>query len=154
MADESQNAIMAEMLATMREMRADSKALRAELDEMKQAKADEHKRVAPIIPAKEPWAEEIWVEALQDCTHPDPPSPLDPDGTYGVYRKAAKPGDVDEDGNLMIGAIFRLKHRELLAPHMRELSAEEVADIAKLKRRARAKVAQTTARGVKVTNQF
>lgn len=158
-ADAGMSALLAEMLATIREMRADNAAMRAELASVKEeakAAAEGPKRPEPVVPAKQAWEEEIWVEAMMDCTYPDPPSHIDPEGSYGIYRKAAKPDELDKDGNPAIGALFRLKYREHLAGHMRVLSEEEVQDRSKILRRASARphVPQTTARGVKLNNQF
>jgi hypothetical protein len=143
--------LLAEMLALMRELRTDNATMRAEMAALKEeAKiaAEGPKRPEPIVPKMQAWEEEIWVEAMRDCTYPDTPSPLDPEGTYGVYRKSG------QDGN--IGAIFRLKYREHLADHMRELAPDEVADNKLIQRKAdrRQQVPQTTARGVKLTQQF
>lgn len=147
----TQNTLLGEMLALMRELRADNATMRAEMVALKEeaaVAAAGPKRPEPIVPVKAAWEEELYVEAVRDCTYPDPPSHLDPEGSYGVYRKAGKDGEV--------GAIFRLKFREHLADHMRELSADEVVDVTNLQRKnaSRPQVPQTTARGVKLNNQF
>jgi hypothetical protein len=124
---------------------ADLAAIMARLNELEAKGGAEPTHIGPRQFAKAPWAEEIWVEPLIDCTHPDHPDQLrgqeDP-SNYGVYRKAAtdeQPAD-----------IFRLKHRELLHRHLRELSKEEVAEARKRLASAKANIPQQAARGMKV----
>ena len=125
---------------------ADLAAVMTRLNALEAQVAAEPTSIGPRQFAKAPWAEEIWVEPLIDCTHPDHPDQLkgqeDP-SNYGVYRKAATdeaPAD-----------IFRLKHRELLHRHLRELSKDEVAEARKRFASAKANIPQQAARGMKVT---
>ena len=126
--------------------------LTARLAALEAKKADEEPVVVIGAPqyAKKPWEEEIWVESLIDRTYPDHPDLLkgQPDpSNYGVYRHCAtdeRPADV-----------FRIKHREHLDRHLRELSKEEIDDVRKRFAAAKANIPQQAARGQKsIRNPF
>lgn len=78
--------------------------------------------------ARAPWSEHIRVEALADCTYPDPQD------AYPKYRY----GRTEDQA----GSVFLLMHREHLNKHLRELGKDEPAP-----ERAAPKVPQTGARG-------
>lgn len=115
------------------EMLAEIRALRTKVTEMEESKADAEFRPEPVEYTKKPWSEEIWVEALTDCTYPNP------NDTYGIYRK----GRMNENR----GEVFRIAHREHLAKHLQEVTKEEAGKLASI---AVATVPQTNARGQKV----
>ena len=125
---------------------ADLAAVMARLNALEAQVAAEPTHIGPRQYAKAPWAEEIWVEPLIDCTYPDHPDQLegraDP-SNYGVYRKAA----TDESA----ADVFRIKHREHLHRHLCELSKEQLEDVRKRFAAAKAYVPQQAARGMKVT---
>lgn len=127
-ASKTDSALIAEMLAEMR-------ALREKVDTLEQEKADAEFRPEPVEYAKKPWAEEIWAEALRDCTYPNP------NDTYGIYRK----GRMNENH----GEVFRIAHREHLANHLREISKDELAKLSQQTIAALPQVPQTNARGQK-----
>lgn len=143
--------------ATVQIPKAAYEAILAKLDELSARDAarqvEAPVEIGPRTFAKAPWAEEIWVEPLVDCLHPDHPEVLRSKGiledpsNYGVYRYCAtdeRPADV-----------FRLKHRELLNRHMRELSKEEVDDVRKRFAAAKSNTPQQAARNYKaVRNPF
>jgi hypothetical protein len=85
--------------------------------------------------AKKPWEEEIWVEAVRDCTYPNL------NDTYPQYRTASK------DANIQ-GEVFRIAHREHLNDSMRELKPGAERPTKPVK-----EVPQTAARGVRVMTQ-
>lgn len=84
--------------------------------------------------AKKAWEEEIWVEAIRDCTYPNV------NDTYPQYRKA------DKDGGQ--GEVFRIAYREHLNHAMRELTPGAERPIVPAKQ-----IPQTAARGVRVMTQ-
>ena len=103
------------------------------LEAAKQAGSVVHDR-SSVSYAKKAWEEEIWVEAIRDCTYPNV------NDTYPQYRQAAKDGGQ--------GEVFRIAYREHLNDSIRELKpgAERPAAPSKL-------IPQTAARGVRVMTQ-
>lgn len=129
--------LMRGMMATLMEQNAE---LRSRLDSV--APTSRIKREPPVY-AKAPWEEVIWVEALEEGYYPNPPKDGE-DVEFAILRKArVEFQDERKQWQAERGGIFRLKHREHLAPWMRRLESED-EDIPAAPRKA---IPMTTARG-------
>lgn len=84
---------------------------------------------------RKPWEERILVEALADCTYPDP------NDAYPKYRYGRSEGQP--------GSTFLLMHREHLNKFLREIGKDEVVPD-----RAVPTIPQTGARGQRVRPQM
>lgn len=114
-------------------------SLKSEIDKLKESATGEVIHApSPTNFAKSPWEEELWVEAINDVTYPDPHDPVNY-AKYRFGRKEDQPGDV-----------FRIAHREHLNKHLRLLKNDEKDNMPK---RETPKIPQTAARGVRVVDR-
>lgn len=115
---------MADLMALIQKQGEELAAMKAERD------ANTPVVIEDVVYSKKPWEEEIFVEALRDCTYPDKGD------TYAKYRYAGKDGGP--------GDVFQIAHREHLNAALRELKKGE-----EIPKREQPKIPQTGARGVR-----
>lgn len=122
----------ADMLALINSLRGEIEALK------EKAPTEQIYAPSPVNFVKGPWEEELWVEAINDVTYPDPHD-KDNYAKYRTGRREDQPGDV-----------FRIAHREHLNKHLRLLKNGEQESMPK---RSEPKIPQTNARGVRVVDR-